>query len=63
VRRRDPRFDPVILSVGTRNDAVETALMLTDTVREHLGAPPPYAGHASRLIGRMREQTKRSKVA
>jgi len=73
VRRRDPKFDPVILSVGGQNDAVETALMLTDTVREHLGAPPSYAGHVSnepqrqtmahRLIGRIREQTKRSKVA
>jgi len=38
VRRRDPKFDPVVLSMGGRADAVETALMLTDTVREHLGA-------------------------
>lgn len=73
VRRRDPKFDPVILSTGSRVDAVETALMLTDTVRENLGAPPPYAGHASdkpqretmatRLIECMREQAKRSHVA
>ena len=73
VRRRDPKFDPVILSMGTRQDAVETALMLTDTVREHLGAPPPYAGHAENnaqrkalaehLIVRMKDQTQRSKVA
>ncbi|WP_026942251.1 MinD/ParA family ATP-binding protein [Hellea balneolensis] len=69
VRRRDPKFDPVILSMGHRADAVETALMLTDTVREHLGAPPPYAGHAEdgpvaeRLIDRMRDIAERSKVA
>ena len=69
VRRRDPKFDPVILSMGGRTDAVETALMLTDTVREHLGAPPPYAGHAEdgpvaeRLIERMRDITEQSKVA
>jgi len=73
VRRRDPKFDPVILSMGARNEAVETALMLTDTVREHLGAPPPYAGHiedalghqtmSERLITRMKEQSEQSKVA
>ena len=69
VRRRDPKFDPVILSMGNRSDAVETALMLTDTVREHLGAPPPYAGHAEdgpvaqRLIERMRDIAERSQVA
>ena len=69
VRRRDPKFDPVVLSMGGRADAVETALMLTDTVREHLGAPPPYAGHAEdgpvaeRLIERMRDLAERSKVA
>ncbi len=69
VRRRAPKFDPLILSMGERADAVETALMLTDTVREHLGAPPPYAGHAEdgpiaeRLIERMRDETRRSKVA
>lgn len=69
VRRRDPKFDPVVLSMGNRADAVETALMLTDTVREHLGAPPPYGGHAEdgpvaeRLIDRMRDIAERSKVA
>ena len=69
VRRRDPKFDPVVLSMGNRADAVETALMLTDTVREHLGAPPPYAGHAEdgpvaqRLIERMRDIAERSQVA
>ena len=69
VRRRNPKFDPVVLSMGVRADAVETALMLTDTVREHLGAPPPYAGHAEdgpvaeRLIERMRDLAEQSKVA
>jgi len=69
VRHRDPKFDPVVLSMGERADAVETALMLTDTVREHLGAPPPYAGHAEdgpvaeRLIKRMRDLAERAKVA
>ena len=69
VRRRDPKFDPVILSMGDRSDAVETALMLTDTVREHLGAPPPYSGHAEdgpiaeRLIQHMRDIAEQSKVA
>jgi len=69
VRRRDPKFDPVVLSMGERADAVETAVMLTDTVREHLGAPPPYAGHAEdgpiaeRLIERMRDLAEQSKVA
>jgi hypothetical protein len=46
VRRRAPKFDPLILSCGERIESVETALMLSDTVRDHLGAPPPYAGHA-----------------
>ena len=69
VRQRNPKFDPVVLSMGERADAVETALMLTDTVREHLGAPPPYAGHAEdgpvaeRLIERMRDLAEQSKVA
>ena len=69
VRRRAPKFDPMLLSMGPRKDAVETALMLTDTVREHLGAPPPYLGHgpdgpiAERLLGQMKDQSERSKVA
>ena len=69
VRRRAPKFDPMLLSMGPRKDAVETALMLTDTVREHLGAPPPYAGHgpdgpmADRLLTQMKDQAERSKVA
>jgi len=63
VRARSPQFDPLFLSTGEKCDAVETALMLSDTVREHLGAPPPYAGHVddlhaeTRLLSQMRECT------
>ena len=46
IRRRHNRFDPLILSSGPLEDAVDTALMLRDVVRDHLGAPPAYAGHA-----------------
>lgn len=69
VRARAPKFDPLILSVGDKCDAVETALMLSDTVREHLGAPPPYAGHAddlhvaTRLLTKMRDCAARVAVA
>lgn len=69
IRRRSPKFDPHILSTGNRADAVETALMLSDTVRDHLGAPPPYAGHAQdlhaevRLLERLRTSAERSRVA
>jgi len=62
VRRRMPRFDPLVLSTGPKVDAVETALMLAETVRDHLGAPPPYAGHVEdvniegRLMTQMRDQ-------
>jgi len=65
VRRRMPKFDPLVLSTGPKVDAVETALMLADTVRDHLGAPPPYAGHVEdaniegRLITQMRDQIAR----
>jgi len=38
LRRRTPHFDPLILSTGEKSDAVETAFMLSETVREHLGA-------------------------
>ncbi|RKQ69676.1 hypothetical protein DES40_2480 [Litorimonas taeanensis] len=61
VRRRAPEFDPHILSCGNRLESVETALMLSETVRDHLGAPPPYAGHIAdahldvRLLGQLRE--------
>lgn len=61
VRRRAPKFDPLVLSCGERIDSVETALMLSETVRDNLGAPPPYAGHTAdlnldeRLLGQFRE--------
>ena len=69
LRRRAPRFDPLILSTGEKCDAVETAFMLSETIREHLGAPPPYAGHiddlhlAARLLKQMRAQADRRAVA
>ncbi|WP_427454670.1 MinD/ParA family ATP-binding protein [Litorimonas sp. WD9-15] len=69
VRARAPKFDPLTLSVGEKCDAVETALMLSDTVREHLGAPPPYAGHSddlhieTRLLTQMRDCADRAAVA
>ena len=69
IRRRSPKFDPFIVSTGRMEDAVETALMLSDTVRDHLGAPPPYAGHIqdlhleTRLLHQMRAYAAGSKVA
>ncbi|MEP1229843.1 MAG: hypothetical protein ABJG88_04145 [Litorimonas sp.] len=62
VRRPMPQFDPLVLSSGPKIDAVDTALMLADTVRDHIGAPPSYAGHVEdvniegRLITQMRDQ-------
>ena len=61
IRRRAPKFDPYLLSCGDLLESVETALMLSDTVKEHLGAPPPYAGHItdqgldSRLLESLRD--------
>lgn len=69
LRRRASKFDPLILSTGEKSDAVETAFMLSETIREHLGAPPPYAGHVndlhleSRLLKQMRELASRRAVA
>lgn len=66
IRRRAPKFDPLILSCGNYLDSVETALMLTDTVRENLGAPPPYAGHVldqtidMRLLRKLRDSINKS---
>lgn len=66
VRRRAPKFDPLILSCGNYLDSVETALMLSDTVRENLGAPPPYAGHIldesidMRLLRKLRDTIDKS---
>lgn len=59
-RRRTPNFDPFILSTGQKSEAVETALMLSETIREYLGAPPFYGGHSgdlhieTRLLEQMR---------
>jgi len=50
---------------GDLLESVETALMLSDTVKEHLGAPPPYAGHItdqgldSRLLESLRHSIDR----
>lgn len=61
IRRRAPKFDPYILSCGDKGEAVETALLLTDCVRDHLGAPPSYAGHVldanleTRLLSQLRD--------
>lgn len=69
VRRRNAKFDPFILSTGPQHDAVDTALMLTDTVRDHLGAPPPYAGHVdddgleARLLLKIRDKLTVRKFA
>ena len=69
MRRRAAHFDPFILSTGEKGDAVETAFMLSENIREHLGAPPPYAGHAddvdmaSRLLEKMKKQAERRTVA
>jgi len=69
LRCRTPTIDPLILSTGIKNDAFETSQMLSETVREHLGAPPPYAGHfndlhiETRLLEQMRVQAARKAVA
>lgn len=69
VRSRAPKFDPLILSTGPSDDAVETALMLSDTLRTFLGAPPPYAGHIedagveTRLLSQITQVISRKAVA
>ncbi len=45
-RRRNPLFDPMLLSVGDLSSAPEAAELLTGTIAAFLGAPPPYMGHA-----------------
>lgn len=47
MRRRHPDFDPMLMSFGPQKGANEAALMLIETVKEFLGAPPPYVGHVS----------------
>jgi hypothetical protein len=60
IRRRVPTYAPLILSTGKKSDADETANMLSETIREYLGAPPPYVGHfddlhlETRLLDKMR---------
>ncbi|MGB0907370.1 MAG: hypothetical protein ACPGVT_07735 [Maricaulaceae bacterium] len=69
IRARAPQFDPLILSNGAREDAVDSALMLTDTVRNFLGAPPSYAGHITdenlheRLLGQLSSTAEKHAVA
>jgi hypothetical protein len=68
VRRRNRRWDPVTLSLGPLEDAAVTALMLRDVVRDHLGAPPPYGGHALdsglpvAVLEKMRTATDRARL-
>ncbi|WP_409433097.1 MinD/ParA family protein [Litorimonas sp. RW-G-Af-16] len=69
IRRRAPKFDPLVVSTGNVADAAETSSMLSETIRDHLGAPPPYAGHEKdlhiepRLLDQMREVIARTAVA
>lgn len=44
-RQRYPKFDPLLMSIGNPSEAQETAEILTATIAEFLGAPPPYMGH------------------
>ena len=65
IRARNPRFDPHTVSYGAREDAVESALLLDATVRDHLGGSPVYSGHESdrdrveTLLQSMRDRTAR----
>lgn len=45
IRRRFPGFDPVLMSSGDTEMALETAELLSGTITEFLGAAPLYAGH------------------
>jgi len=69
VRRRTPKFDPFLLSTGTGEDIDETVQMLSETIREHLGAPPPYLGHFDNLtkpealLAQLTDAVLRKKVA
>ena len=63
VRRHYPRFDPYLISFGSPLEAVDSSLMLRDTVHEFLGAPPPYVGHGmtpvmARAILRLIDESK-----
>jgi len=69
IRQRDPMFDPLFVAAGPREDAVETAGLLRETVRSFLGAAPDYMGHMSHpsmahwLLQAIRKSTDRSQVA
>jgi len=69
VRRRNRLWDPITLSLGPMEDAAVTALMLRDVVRDHLGAPTPYGGHAMdaglpvAVLDKMRAATDRARMA
>lgn len=69
IRRRNRHWDPVTVSLGPLEDAAVTALMLRDVVRDHLGAPTPYGGHAMdaglpvAVLETMRDATDRAKIA
>jgi len=64
IRRRHPGYDPLLMSFGERQYANETALMLIETVKEFLGAPPTYIGHeqdpwiAPKTVINLMEQAK-----
>ncbi len=47
IRRRFPEYDPMLMSFGPQAQANESALTLIETVKEFLGAPPPYIGHST----------------
>lgn len=69
VRRRNRLWDPITLSLGPLEDAAVTALMLRDVVRDHLGAPTPYGGHAmdaglpTSVLDKMSDITGRTHIA
>lgn len=69
IRQRDPMFDPLLVASGPRDEAVETAGLLRETVRSFLGAAPDYIGHMSHpsmahwLLQSIRKSTDSSQVA
>ena len=69
IRSRAPKFDPLILAAGSAAEASETASMLSHTLKNFLGAPPPYAGHISDqgintlLLSKARQVSARTAVA
>lgn len=69
IRQRDPMFDPFIVSSGPADDALETADLLRDTVKNYLGAAPDYMGHMNHpsmahwILQSIRKSTEPSQVA